>query len=542
MGKQVQRNCAVEWSYTSSKSYDDPFNEVRLDVLITGPRGGVQRVPAFWSGGNTWRVRYASDRLGLHRCVTECSDTANANLHDQKGEIEVVPYEGANPLMARGPIQVSEDRRHFEHRDGTPFFWLGDTWWMGLCKRLSWPDGFQELTADRVSKGFSVIQIIAGLYPDMPPFDDRGANEAGFPWEPDFARINPAYFDQADLRIGHLVQAGLVPCIVGFWGFFYDFAGPERLKQHWRYLIARYGAYPVVWCVAGEGTMGYYSGPNFLKASEAWLAERRAAWVDVIQGVCAADPYRHPLTIHPSYPSSSRAQVADPTVLDFEMLQTGHWGDESVATSVDMLEAAIGQEPRMPTFVGEACYDGIMESNREEHQRALFWAAVLTGAAGHSYGANGIWQVNERGKPHGLSPHGMSWGNIPWDEAYRLPGSRQLGLGKRLLERFHWWEFEPHPEWVDARQTEVRALPPFAAGISGQVRVHFLPAASLLAYFFADGITLKDLERGIEYRAFLFDPKSGVEVPLGIATGDPQGEWAVPKPPVLQDWIVVLQR
>jgi len=28
-----------------------------------------------------------------------------------------------------------------EHSDGTPFLWLGDTWWMGLTTRLDWPDG-----------------------------------------------------------------------------------------------------------------------------------------------------------------------------------------------------------------------------------------------------------------------------------------------------------------------------------------------------------------------------------------------------------------
>jgi len=30
------------------------------------------------------------------------------------------------------------------------------------------------------------------------------------------------------------------------------------MKRHWRYLVARWGAYPVVWCLAGEGTMPYY--------------------------------------------------------------------------------------------------------------------------------------------------------------------------------------------------------------------------------------------------------------------------------------------
>ncbi len=63
------------------------------------------------------------------------------------------------------------------------FCWLADTWWMGLCDRLAWPEDFQRLTADRREKGFNVIQIVAGLYPDMPAFDQRGRNEAGFPWE-----------------------------------------------------------------------------------------------------------------------------------------------------------------------------------------------------------------------------------------------------------------------------------------------------------------------------------------------------------------------
>ena len=111
-------------------------------------------------------------------------------------------------------------------------------------------------------KGFTVIQIIAGLYPDMPPFDPRGANEAGYPWEAEYARINPAYFDAADLRIRYLVESGLTPCIVACWGYFLPIMGVPKIKKHWRYLVARWGAYPVVWCLAGEGTMPYYLSKN----------------------------------------------------------------------------------------------------------------------------------------------------------------------------------------------------------------------------------------------------------------------------------------
>ena len=97
----------------------------------------------------------------------------------------------------------------------------------------------------------------------MPPFDPRGANEAGFPWEKDYARIRPEYFDAADERLEYLVDQGFTPCIVGAWGYFMPLMGVEKAKQHWRYLIARYGALPVVWCAAGEANLPWYLAKGF---------------------------------------------------------------------------------------------------------------------------------------------------------------------------------------------------------------------------------------------------------------------------------------
>ena len=136
-----------------------------------------------------------------------------------EGKIEVVPYAGDNlPLYRHGPVQVAKDGRHFKYVDGAPFFWLGDTWWKGLCKRLTW-QGFQELTADRKTKGFDVVQIVCGTYPDEGMFEPRWENEGGKPYlTRDFSVVNPAYFEYADRRIKHLVEAGIVPAIVGGWG------------------------------------------------------------------------------------------------------------------------------------------------------------------------------------------------------------------------------------------------------------------------------------------------------------------------------------
>jgi hypothetical protein len=519
---------ATEWSFTTGKKYADPFNEVELDVVFRGP-GGERRVPAFWAGGGEWRVRYAASEPGRYEYRTIATDASNRELHGLTGILEVAPYEGSNQLLRHGPVRVAAGARHFEHADGTPFFWLGDTWWMALCKRLEWPDEFERLTADRVEKGFTVIQIIAGLYPDMPPFDPRGANEAGFPWEKDYARINPAYFDMADLRIQHLVSRGLVPCIVGCWGYFLPWMGTEKLKKHWRNLVARWGAYPVVWCLAGEGTMPYYLSKD--KPGDSALQKK--GWTEIARYVRAIDGFHHPITIHPS--ASARNCVEDQSVLDFDMLQTGHSDRQSIPGTVRLVTAEREREPRMPVVNSEVCYEGILEASREEIQRFMFWACILSGAAGHTYGANGIWQLNRAGQPFGPSPHGRSWGDRPWDEAMRLPGSRQLGVGKTLLLQYEWRRFEPHPEWVEPRWNEKDYMLPFAAGIPGKVRILFLPTRW-------DPPKLKLLEPGVAYRAFLFDPRNGKRKPLGEVTGDASGDWQVPVLPAVADWVLVLER
>jgi len=357
---------ATEWSLVSGKTYKDPFNEIALDVMVHGPQDVVQRVPAFWAGGQEWRVRYAADAPGRYTFETVCTDAANADLHGRRGVLEVSAYGGANPLLRHGPVRTAPDHRHLAHADGTPFFWLGDTWWMGLTKRLRWPSDFQRLTADRVQKGFTVVQIVAGLYPDMPQFDARGANEAGFPWEREYARINPAYFDMADLRIQYLVDRGLAPCIVGCWGYYLPILGVARMKQHWRYLIARWGAYPAIWCLAGEGTMPYYLSTD----QERDRALQKRGWTELARYVRKTDPFHHAITIHPS--DSARNTVEDAAVLDFDMLQTGHSDRASIPNTVKLVTGSRAAVPAMPVIDGEVCYEGILEQSRQEVQRFMF--------------------------------------------------------------------------------------------------------------------------------------------------------------------------
>ena len=174
----VQQWKTFETSFESSKTYNNPFMDVQVDVVFE--KDGLSwKIPAFWDGGNTWKVRFAPLETGNYSYRVFSDDASNKSLKGKKQSLSVTPYKGDNSLYTHGMIGISENGRHFVHADGTPFFWLGDTWWKNLCKRMTW-EGFQELAADRKEKGFSVIQIVAGPYPDEGPFEEMWKNEGGF--------------------------------------------------------------------------------------------------------------------------------------------------------------------------------------------------------------------------------------------------------------------------------------------------------------------------------------------------------------------------
>ena len=529
----------TEWGYYSGRAYPDPFNEVELDVVFTHSTGKSWKVPAYWAGGQEWRIRFAPPLAGGYEVVSICSDRTNQELHGVAHQLQVTEYNGENKLLKHGGLRITSSQRRFEYEDGTPFFWLGDTWWMSLCKRLSWPEEFQLLTADRKAKGFSVIQIVAGLYPDMPSFDERGANEAGFPWEKDFARINPAYFDAADLRIQWLIRSEMAPCIVGSWGYHLPEMTVPKMKQHWRNLVARWGSYPVIWCLAGESAMPYY----LVTDKESGKPAQKAGWSEVGRYLSEIDPYHRLMTIHPQ--EIGRNEVLEDSGVNINMLQPGHSGAESVANTVSKVLQECKRTPIMPVVVGEVNYEGIMHGNADEVQRHQFWVGFLSGAAGHTYGANGIWQVNTKTKPFGKSPGGGNWGDTPWEVAYQLPGAGQLKLALDLLQRYPWWAFEPHQEWVTppvgnpekgggiyAPGSAQKINGIFAAGIPRKVRI-------LYFYDSANGAVVGGFESGVKYKAFYWNPRDGSEVDLGIVKSDAKGNWPIPIRPTMTDWALV---
>ena len=533
-------HAVAEWRFQSTASYEDPFAAVEADAIFTATTGGATwKVPLFWAGGADWGLRFAAARPGIYRFRTECSNTDDAGLHGREGELVVNGVDGSNALLRHGAVHVADGGGHFAHADGTPFLWLGDSWWHAMTKRLSWPDGFHELVRDRREKGYNALQFTVGFACDMPPYDPRDANEAGHAWLPDYASINPYYFDYTDLRIAHLVENGIVPCLMGLWGYVIYFMRVEKAKLHYRYLVARYGAFPVVWNLAGEIRLVWYH--RYPETEHEHARRQVAMWTEVAAYLKRIDPFRRMLTVHPATDRPVLEGV-DPLgnmdLLDCFLIQGGHNEYRALAQSLDQLRYYRSIDPARPAIISEAGWEGMFAGTGPKVQRLLFWGAVLSGMPGHCYGADSLWQMNSRRQPFGPSAFGQTWQDTPWEVAYQWDGARHVAIGKRILENFRWWELEPHPEWIDHPWSPEEPEGVFCAGIPGELRICYVP----VALPFISEFHLLGLERDRQWWASLYEPTSGRRFNRGPIEVDTEGRWRIVGSPMSQDWVVVLER
>lgn len=537
-------------------SHSNPYLDVDASILLTLPGGQQMRVPAFWSGGRTWRARFSASRVGYHSYRVQVAGAEGTAYPE--GEVEVVPYAGGNKLFKHGPIGIDASRTHLCHEDGKPFFWLADTWWYGATSRCHWPDAFRTLVQDRAHKGFTVILMVVGIPPEIAESDPEASNEGGQPFLGGWDRVNPDYFDFVDKRVACLVDAGLVPCIAGAWGHHVDWAGAGAIAHFWKYLVARYSAYPVIWCLSGEADLfpELSTGPVAravsalvpprVRGSRLWsgatgalaraiqaldtrgLRDRRHKWEQVGRTLTAADPWHHIVTTHPVPGVYSHESVNNAPWLNLTGIQSGH-SQQAAYHMVKAILEARHLAPRRPIVNLEPWYEGILGQFWAEHQRYAFWLCFLAGAAGHTYGANGVWQMSSSGDD--FLGH---WGKTDWRTSFRFAGSSQLGMARAFLETLQWWELVPRTDWITPHWGSRREDMPFAAAAGTDLILIYFPATR--KSFAAD---LSNLDVGRAYHSSWFDTRTGAVSRTGsFNAGD---VWTVPARPSFDDWLLVVE-
>ena len=515
-GPAVERWRIAEIVFHSQREYSNPTRDVRLDVTFTQGGRRIAR-PAFWDGGDVWKVRFAPPDAGTWQYGTECSDRQNARLHGRSGRLRCVPYRGDNPLYAHGFLRVSDDRRRLVHADGTAFFWLGDTHWMGpdnesvsacnhpVHKDKPCPHGgaFQHVVHDRKAKGFSVYQ----MYPHV---------QAGYYWSGEYAGLDPARFrDVFDPMMDHLAENGFVVALgLGHW------AAPkamkaEDLKLFARYVVARYGAHPVVWITAQEADMNDQVG---------------GVWKAVAEEIRRADGYPHPLSYHQRV-GVTTTWWAQPWH-DWACAQGGH--RNSGLRSQSDYRRFWDHKPTKPWLEGESMYEGMTACggpHATAEVRHAAWKSILCGSFGYTYGGSGIWLFG--GDAEGVKRN--QWIDHPWYDGMDLPGSTQMGHLKRFFLGMNDWS-RLTPRW--AGKAWGQWAHPEESVIATVGREVFI------VYFYGAGVatgTLKGLDPSTTYIARWFDPRLGAYKAIADGIRSSDGAWRVPERPDRQDWVLILE-
>jgi hypothetical protein len=290
--------------------------------------------------------------------------------------------------------------------------------------------------------------------------------------------------------------------------------------------------------VAGEANLPWYLAPGFPYDDR----EQAAAWTDIMRYVRDTDPFKRPVTIHPTAINryTARHACTDESLLDFDMLQTPHGRAEGAAPTARAALESYLASPTMPVVNGEAAYEMLGDSLPTAWARAMFWLSLTNGTKGHTYGANGIWQCNRRGRPHGASPQnerpdgsGEGYGVIPWDEAMHLPGSTHMGLAKAFVETLPWTELVPMPDSAVWQGVVEAPVAPQVCGVGDTLR---------LVYALADApCEVRGLRPGAAYAARWFDPVAGTRRDAGVVTADAAGTAACAASGLGHDGVLVLR-
>lgn len=432
-------------------------------------------------------------------------------------------FPGPSVDLSHGPLRVSTDGRHLVHADGTPFFWLGDTAWE-LFHRLSREEA-ETYLQDRSSKGFTVIQAVAlaeldGLnvpnsYGHTPLVDN------------DPTRPDESYFRHVDYIVDRAAVHGMYTGMLPTWGDKFNLKWgvgpeiftPENARVYGEFLGRRYRDRPIVWILGGDRSP---ESPRHLDIIRA-----------MAEGIRAGDGGAHLMTYHPMGGNGSSTWFHNDPWLDLNMFQSGH-GTRDRA-NYEMTAKDYPLVPVKPVLDGEPRYEDHPVNWRPDEgwfdefdvRQAAYWS-LLSGAAGHTYGDHNIWQMWQPGR----AP--ISSARTPWREALEHPGSRQMGLARRLFESRPFLLLEPDT---------VSLVGDGGDGAGHQVAARARDGSYLYAYTpLGTPLTIQlDRIQGATVHAQWFDPRIGTMVEIGTFAASGDGSFDPPGGEERgNDWVLVL--
>jgi len=442
----------------STCEYANALQEANLTAVFTSPQGERRVVNGFWDGGRVWRVRFCPDVPGQWTFTTFCSDPKNAGLDGQTGKFLCTPPVGDSVFRQHGPIRVARDHTHFEHADGTPFFWLADT--AGSAAVLSSPKDWLRYASIRSSQLFNAALWSLRVGENY----EHESALAGFS---ERITINPRFFQHLDSKLEALSGDGILSAIMPLTDTDSGLGGnslPEdQAALLVRYLLARWGAEPVVWVMGSDQNAGDE--------------------IERFRTICSAaftNSVRAPVMF---YAGSSRELAKE--------LRNEVWVDAlGIEASADIQsdEAGGGAQERtsglhLPIVLFIPRENGVIPSTHERIKpeavrHAAYQGLLLSPPAGVTYAAQGVvnWDTTADHTPAA----GLGAGMPLWEKALFMPGAKQMRCLANLMNSIDFWRLRPQPEAVthQASQTADETHAVAASTSAKDLTLVYLPQPS----------------------------------------------------------------
>lgn len=538
----------TELEFETTLSMQNPYVDLEVWVDLKGP-GFNKRIYGYWDGGRRYVVRVLATAAGTWHW--EAGSSVSESGISGKGEFKAVAWSDANLAenpCRRGHVRPTSNGHGFEYADGTPLYYLADTWWATPTFRYPWVDdsqpkpewaplGFQELVARRKSQGFNGIAMLAvfphwandghpstiSLSDGLPvrhAWQSAGSafasgeasakdmyNEGGRPFEfpgrvpeyedvvPDFDRLNPEYFRYMDRKVAYLNEQGMIPFIEtsrrdcgAVWKRYYDF--PESYARFYHYLVARYGAYNTL------------LSPIHFDAAMYTIDSRE---------------YNEPANLavdrwgHPPFGNLVGTNSAPSSLLNFGGPDEARWltfhqiGNSRPHDNYWYLTEIFRAQPKRPALNGEPYYPGFPDDNpvapTEKAARfcrsGIYGSLLSGGLAGYIYGAEGMWG-----------------GNVEPESKYTIWDALDYQSGDQVR---HVLEFlSPVGRGIADLVPEPELLLPShagpAVGYDGFGYAAYVPGKKLILLYLEQGApapVVRSLRPHTNYRLSWFDPRSG---------------------------------
>jgi hypothetical protein len=416
-----------------------------------------------------------------------------------------------NGLLA----QPFSSKGHFlETKNGQPFFWYGDTAWELFHK--SSREEIEQYLENRRQKGFNIIQAVAvsefmGLsdpfeYGDLPFIDTDVNRPAVTPGADPKVAAQYDYWDHVYWACELASKKGINMCVLPTWG---EWVTPRFHQAYFKDTLTayRFGHFiasrlkplnNVVWCLGGDRL------PNEKPwAMKVWRAMAEGI-ADATNGIDKPDGqanYTSTFMTYHCFASTSDFFPKDEWV-DLWMWGSYHEEEDYLRSRIQAFEDW-NKADFKPSLNSEAAYENHPWNYDSEAKRGYVdditvrrdaYYSVFSGTCGHTYGCHNIWRMYA--ERHG--PLSIGHRNY-WNEVLDLPGAKQVGILKKLVESRPWQTGKPDNTLLNWEQTT--SLVPLQAFVAPTFACVYTPEG--------EDISLKtNFTKASKLRAWWFDPKT----------------------------------